>query len=189
MRTIISGDLRPWEKVGPPDVKLRTPFMTAFTQGFRHPTTDKVYEFSQIDIGDYLVVLPITGDQKIVFISEWKQGVLKVCPQFPQKSLPVGANVDMVAREILLAETGYVAELIMRSDHVFNFLDSRSPSTYQIAFALNCKFEARNETVAASVSHVTEATVGEIWKMVDDGEFTEPSVLVALMIANRRGLL
>lgn len=189
MKVIYEGNLSPWEPVGQPDVKMQTKFMTAFTQNFRHPISGVTYEFSQIEIGNYLSILPITKEGNLVLTIQWKQGVKMLCPQFPGGAWPVGKDAETAACDILLAETGYSADTVVIVPCDLHFFDSRCPNYYCVAMATQCQFIGRPVSPAGAVLEIVEIDPLEFWTMVDRGDIHEPAAYVGAIFALRVGFL
>lgn len=188
MEVIYKGDLRPWEKVGEKAVMLETRHMSAYIQDFKHPVSGAVYQFSQIKIGDYVIVMPFTETGNLVLTNQWKQGVEGCCPQFPGGAIGA-APITSAATLILKRETGYEAESMMVNPTRLNLLDSRCPNHYQVVIARGCRRGERLVSVDAEVVEVLEINQGELLEMIKKGEMQEPSTYAAVVFAHIEGIL
>ncbi len=85
------------------------------TKKVRSPRTHAEMEVQAIHFPDWVVVLPITMDQKVVMVRQYRHGNEKICLELPgglvdpEDDSPLSA----VGRE-LSEETGYVAKKIVR---------------------------------------------------------------------------
>lgn len=190
MKIRIEGNLTPWALVGEPTVRVESRFGTVREEKWENPVSGAVYTFpTQIEIGNYLSIMPFTKDGNLVLTNQWKQGVRMLCPQFPGGALPPGQNLDAAAREKLLEETGYQVGSLEIEPTPLYFFDSRCPNWYRVIIALQCEYVGRPASTGSSVLQIVEVTLAEFWKMVDDGEIHEPATYVAAIFALRRGYL
>lgn len=189
MKVVNDGVLSPWKKIGEPDVKMDTPYMRAFVQKFQHPITDKEYAFSQIEIGNYVSIFPLTREGNIVLTDQWKQGTEMLCPQPPGGAVKEGEDIAEAARQKLLSETGYQAGAVEVVNTQFHFFDSRSKNYYNVALARDCEYVGRAASPDADVLRIFEVTPQEFWNMIAYGEIHEPAAYAGAILAQQRGLL
>jgi len=74
------------------------------------PRTGKQHDFFVLDTGDWINVVPVTLDNKIVLIRQFRHGIEEVTLEIPGGMVDAGETPVLAARRELLEETGYEAE-------------------------------------------------------------------------------
>ena len=75
------------------------------------PRTGRDHTFFVLDTGDWINVVPVTPDDKIVLIRQFRHGVEEVTLEIPGGMVDLWDESPIVsARRELLEETGYAAE-------------------------------------------------------------------------------
>ncbi|HSG16845.1 MAG TPA: NUDIX hydrolase [Anaerolineae bacterium] len=75
------------------------------------PRTGRDHTFFVLDTGDWINVVPVTPDNKIVLIRQFRHGVEEVTLEIPGGMVDESDESPMVsARRELLEETGYAAD-------------------------------------------------------------------------------
>ena len=78
----------------------------------RAPHTGKEHEFCVIDSPDWVNIIPLTSDNQVVMIKQFRHGIKKVTLEIPGGMVEPGDSPrDTAARE-LLEETGYKTETL-----------------------------------------------------------------------------
>ena len=84
-------------------------FRTAFVDGV-HPQTGATKRFSLIEAVDWINVIAMTPEQRVVLIRQFRVGAEEVCLEIPGGMVDPGeAPAEAAARE-LAEETGYVGQ-------------------------------------------------------------------------------
>lgn len=81
-------------------------------QHTRSPRNDKVYDFYRVDAPDWVNVIPITPENEIVMVAQYRQGAKKVVLETPGGMVDPGEEPIVSAARELLEETGYVADTV-----------------------------------------------------------------------------
>ncbi|HEX7839587.1 MAG TPA: NUDIX hydrolase [Kofleriaceae bacterium] len=81
-----------------------------FTTGFvdaAHPRTGAIKRFSLIDSPDWVNVLALTGDDRVVLLRQYRPGTGRVCLEIPGGMIEPGEDPVAAAARELAEETGY----------------------------------------------------------------------------------
>jgi 8-oxo-dGTP pyrophosphatase MutT (NUDIX family) len=81
-----------------------------FTTGFvdaAHPRTGALKRFSLIDCVDWVNVIALTGDGRVVLIRQFRPGTNQVCLEIPGGMMEPGEDPCAAAARELAEETGY----------------------------------------------------------------------------------
>ena len=74
------------------------------------PRTGAEHEFYVIESGDWVNVIPITADEQVVMIKQYRHGSGEITLEIPGGLVEPGDTPEKAASRELLEETGYQAE-------------------------------------------------------------------------------
>jgi ADP-ribose pyrophosphatase len=83
-------------------------FTTAFVDGI-HPRTGATKRFSLIDAVDWVNVIAMTPDRRVVLIRQYRVGANEVCLEIPGGMVDAGETPAEAAARELTEETGYTS--------------------------------------------------------------------------------
>jgi ADP-ribose pyrophosphatase len=83
-------------------------FRTAFVDG-AHATTGASYRFSLIDCTDWVNIIALTPDDRVVLLRQYRPGVDAICLEIPGGMIDAGEDALAAAQRELVEETGYEA--------------------------------------------------------------------------------
>lgn len=174
--------LRPWERTGH-EVVGRFRIFDLLRETYRHPEDGRTHDYLVIDSADWVNVVPITPEGRVVLVRQFRPGTREVTIEVPGGMVEPGEVDPAVAavRE-LEEETGYVAGRVEKTRSI-------RPNP---AFIRNWHhmFVARDAIPAGRMRpdegeylRPFEATWDEVDRMVGDGSITHALCLTALMFA------
>lgn len=83
-----------------------------FTTHFRdapHPRTGAIKRFSLIEATDWVNIIAITQDTRVVLIRQYRPGVDRICIEIPGGMVDPGEDALTAAARELVEETGYTS--------------------------------------------------------------------------------
>lgn len=108
----MEGDrpLSPWEMLARRELLDGRPWLRVWAEDVRLPDGRVIEDFYTIEMPDYVVVIALTPDARVVIERNYKHGPRRVCLNLPAGYLDAGEDPHAAAQRELLEETGYVAE-------------------------------------------------------------------------------
>ena len=146
----MGGTLKNWETLKS-ELVLKTRWFEIWKDRCRTPEGVDVPEYHTWKKKDCVIVFPVTMDEQVILIRQYRHGVGKICVDFPGGTIEKGQSVSETASEELLEETGYRAN---NMKPVGSYLMDSSYSNQQTHFvvATGC----RQETVPSNPQEITE---------------------------------
>ncbi len=146
---------------------------------FTNPTTQKQEEFYLIGQRDWSVTLPITKDNMVVAVSQYKQGCNKIILELPAGTTDFkDESPETVARRELLQETGYQAEKMIFLGPPLWMASRNSWTRFYVFVGLGCE---KTQTVNMDSSEEIETVLipYQRWLEMCQSELEEPSAIIA----------
>jgi len=78
----------------------------------RSPRTGEVHPFFRIDAGEWVNVVPITADDEVVMVHQYRHGSREITLEIPGGIIDPGETPAEAAVRELMEETGYRAERV-----------------------------------------------------------------------------
>jgi ADP-ribose pyrophosphatase len=103
--------LKAWKKLSE-SILFRNPWWTYKKDAFVLPSGKKG-EYHYVYTNGSSMVVPISGDEKVILVNQYRYLLGKESIEVPCGSVKNGSTYDKTAREELLEETGYSARVLM----------------------------------------------------------------------------
>ena len=130
---------------------------------------------------DWVNIIPILDDRRVVLIRQWRHGIAAPCLEIPGGLVDVAENADEAAARELLEETGYHARKLRRlgTTHPNPAILSNRLTTY-VATDLQ-KVEPDREVFGVDDERITvELTpMSQIPELIREGAITHALVIAA----------
>lgn len=76
-----------------------------------HPLSNQVGDFVLLDSPDWVNILPITTNNELVLVKQFRHGTSTITTEIPGGLIEVGENIRLAAERECREETGYSSEL------------------------------------------------------------------------------
>jgi ADP-ribose pyrophosphatase len=111
--------VRDWEILGREFMQALQTFQIE-KKRVRSPRTGKVSEVQAIQFPDWVMILALTIDEKVVMVRQYRHGIEQVCLELPGGLVdPTDDSPAVSAQRELLEETGYRADEIILMGECF----------------------------------------------------------------------
>jgi 8-oxo-dGTP pyrophosphatase MutT (NUDIX family) len=84
-----------------------------------NPRTAGAHEMYVLEQADWVNVIPLTADDEVVMVEQWRHGTRTVELETPGGLMDAGEALEAAARRELLEETGYAPDKIIHLGTVF----------------------------------------------------------------------
>jgi ADP-ribose pyrophosphatase len=104
----------------------------------KSPRTGNIHEFQVVNTPDWVTVIPVTADNKIILVKQFRHGSGELSLEPPGGLVKQGQTAEQSAREELEEETGYIAEKFELLGELDPF-----PALFNNKFFVYCAKDAR----------------------------------------------
>lgn len=145
---------------------------------YRSPRTGREHDFYLIDSSDWVNVIPLTADGKVVLVKQFRFGTREFSLEIPGGMLEDGDTPAGAAARELLEETGFAGDepQFLGSVHPNPAIHTNRCYTYAIKNAVYKKTPEQDSTEDVEVEIVSLA---DIPKLIQDGVITHALVVAA----------
>jgi len=160
-------------------------FKTAFVEG-EHPRTGEKKRFSLIEADDWVNVIALTKDRRVVMIRQFRVGTGEVSLEIPGGMIDPGEDPIAAGVRELREETGYTGGLWQLAGRV-----RPNPALQQnwlwTIFAENVELTHEPDPGPGEVVSVHLATLDEVQEQLIEGKITHALVVTAFAHLAFRG--
>lgn len=176
-----------------PDIKLMQKFETIGERYFgdfrifkvymkqrKNPETGKINDYAVLDSPNWVNIIPVTRDKKIVLVEQYRHGTDSITLEIPGGLRNPGEDpADGAARECM-EETGYSS-----TENPVQIGVSRPNPAYQNNFChsfvwFNCEQNLKPEPDANEIIKIHAIPVKEVFEMAKNGTIDHSVILTAL---------
>ncbi len=140
------------------------------------PRTGQSHDMFVLEQPTWVNVIPLTSDEKVVMIEQWRHGTRSVHLETPGGLMDAGETPEQCARRELLEETGYDTDSIVRLGVVHPNPAIQNNQQYYI-FAKDCRKVAEPKLDQAEDVAVKLVPLAKIPQMILAGEITHGIVI------------
>jgi ADP-ribose pyrophosphatase len=152
------------------------------TNRCRSPRTGYEHDFYVIDFPNWVQVLPITPEDQVVMVRQYRHGCGQILLELPGGLIdPEDGNPEESAERELLEETGYAAEelVLLAETYPQPAVLSNTGSTY---LARNAKKIAESQPDAAEDIEICLVDLEKIPEMIRKGEIKNSQSIMGLSL-------
>ena len=145
---------------------------------YRSPRTDKEHEFYLLDSGDWVNVIPLTSDEKVILVKQFRFGTKDFSLEIPGGMLDDGEPPAQAARRELLEETGYAGDepILLGMVHPNPAIHTNRCYSYLIR---NVTFNHPPRQDSTEDIEAQIVPLAEIPRLIRDGQITHALVIAA----------
>jgi ADP-ribose pyrophosphatase len=152
-------------------------FRTAFVDGV-NPRDGSTKRFSLIDAGDWVNVIALTPDARVVLVRQFRVGSASVCLEIPGGMVDPGEDAATAAARELAEETGYTSATWQRlgTSRPNPAIQNNTLHTY---LAADCVQSAPPAPEGNEVIEVSTLPLDEVYAAIRRGDIDHALVLAA----------
>ena len=157
--------------------------------GFREdkvqsPKTDKVHPVWVMDAPNWINIIPITAEKKVVLIKQYRFGSQEITLEIPGGMIDKGENPKEAAIRELKEETGFVAKEVIEIGRVTPNPALMSNFTYSF-LALNVEKSFDQNLDGMEDIEVIEVNLEEVTELIRKGKIDHALVVCAFYFFNQ----
>ncbi len=157
--------------------------------GFREdkvqsPKTDKVHPVWVMDAPNWINIIPITAEKKVVLIKQYRFGNQEITLEIPGGMIDKGESPKEAAIRELKEETGFVAKEVIEIGRVTPNPALMSNFTYSF-LALNVEKSFDQNLDGMEDIEVIEVNLEEVTELIREGKIDHALVICAFYFFNR----
>lgn len=158
--------------------RLRTPIFDVNEVRLDHPVHGREVRFVRIDSADWINVIPITEDDEVVLIRQYRAGLHEVCLEIPGGLVDPGEDPQATATRELAEETGFVPDSVELLGVVSPnpaFMNNR----LHLYVARNCRLESQPKLDSNEQIEVVLRPLADIPELIRSGQIHHALVISA----------
>ncbi|MBU1205543.1 MAG: NUDIX hydrolase [Proteobacteria bacterium] len=145
---------------------------------YRSPRTGRVHDFYLLESVDWVNIIPLTADEKVILVKQFRFGTNEFSLEIPGGMLDPGDDPANAASRELLEETGYAGDepLLLGVVHPNPAIHTNRCHTYLIK---NATFMNLPQPDSSEDIEVQSIPLAEIPWLIGEGKITHALVIAA----------
>lgn len=174
--------LRPWQTVARRELLDGRPWLRVWAEDVALPQGGTIAGFYTAEMPDYVMVVALTPDDRVVIVRSYKHGPRRVSISLPAGYLEAGEDPLGAAQRELLEETGYRAE---RWHPLGSFVNdgNRGGGSGHLFLARDARQVAAPQSGDHEEMQIDLLTLAELTRALQTGEVAMLSVAAAIGLA------
>jgi len=154
------------------------PVFTTKIEHYRSPRTGQVHDFYLIDSPDWVNVIPLTGDGKVILVRQYRFGTKEFSLEIPGGMLDPGDTPASAASRELLEETGCTGDepILLGVVHPNPAIHTNRCYTYLVKKAT---YKSPPKQDSTEDIEVLRFPLSEIPRLIHDGKISHALVVAA----------
>ncbi|MDR3316920.1 MAG: NUDIX hydrolase [Puniceicoccales bacterium] len=178
----MSNFLAPWTVLGSEKIFVEPPIFSIDRQRCQQDATKKEGNFYVIHCPEWVQVIPVTVEGKILLVQQYRFGSRRFSLEAPGGIAEAGETVHGAAGRELLEETGYAAGSL-RTVAVLRPNSALQDNCLHVVFAEECKkISSQNLDPFEEIS-VGEYAFDEVYGKIQSGEIDHALAIASLLLA------
>jgi len=147
-------------------------------EGYRSPRTGQEHDFYLLDSSDWVNVIPLTADGRVILVRQFRMGTKDFSLEIPGGMLDEGDHPAGAAARELLEETGYEGgePILLGVVHPNPAIQTNRCYTYLIN---NVVFKTSPRQDSTEDIQVQSASLHDIPRLIREGKITHALVIAA----------
>jgi len=170
--------IKPWPKIRTRSTRSYRVFSVR-TDIVLSPRTHREHDFYVIESNDWVNIIPLTSDHRVVMVRQYRHGSGKVTLEIPGGMIENGDSPEKAARRELFEETGYKAEVATLLGVVHPNPAFLTNQCYTFFFENVEKIDGGGEPDEAEDIEVELIPLSKIPELIKNGNITNSLVVTA----------
>ncbi|MEA2056337.1 MAG: NUDIX hydrolase [Patescibacteria group bacterium] len=176
--------LQKWELLEEKDISP-SKWFPLYQHKIKLPSGLVVDDYFVANLGNVVMILPVTPQNKIIVIEEYKHAVDDFVWLFPAGRVSTGDEALEAAKMELKQETGYEAKAWQFLGKTYP-APSKNKTTIHHFLATDCHLVGRQELEKTEAIEVHKVTWSECEQMVEQNKFNDSNALATMLLFEKK---